>query len=71
MPLVLLSIPATVVLLAGVLFLSAVVEERVLSPRAVVLSTVRARRSSPEYAETMVAKQFEDLLRRRETVTRR
>jgi hypothetical protein len=65
MPLLLLSIPATVMLLAGVLFLSAVVEERCLSPRAVVLSTVRARRSSPEYAEAMVAKQFDELLRRR------
>jgi hypothetical protein len=59
-----LSIPITVLLLAGVLFLSAFVERRFLSPRAVVLSTVRARRSSPEYAEAMVARQFEDVLRR-------
>jgi hypothetical protein len=65
MPLLLLSIPVTVLLLAGVLFLSALVEQRFLSPRAVVLSTVRARRSTPEYTETLVAKQFEDLLRRR------
>jgi hypothetical protein len=71
MPLVLLSIPATVLLLGGVLYLSAAVEERFLSPRAVVLSTVRARRSSPEYAEAMVAKQFEDLLQRHSAGARR
>jgi hypothetical protein len=61
----LFSIPTTLVLLAAVLFLSAFVERRFLSPRAVVLSTVRARRSSPEYTEEMVARQFEELLRRR------
>jgi hypothetical protein len=64
MLLLVLSIPVTVLLLAGVLFLSAFVERRFLSPRAVVLSTVRARRSSPEYTEAMVARQFEDVLRR-------
>jgi hypothetical protein len=65
MPLLMLSIPMTVVLLAGLLFLSAFVERRFLSPRAVVLSSVRARRSSPEYTEALVAKEFEELLRRR------
>lgn len=65
MPLLMLSIPITVLLLAGVLFLSAVVEQRFLSPRAVVMSSVRARRSTPEYTEHLVAKQFEELLRRR------
>jgi hypothetical protein len=65
MPLLMLSIPVTVVLLAGLLFLSALVERRFLSPRAVVLSSVRARRSSPEYTEALVAKEFEELLRRR------
>lgn len=64
MPLLLLSIPMTMLLLGGVLFLSGFVEQRFLSPRAVVLSTVRARRSSPEYAEALVARQFEDLLKR-------
>lgn len=62
--LLLLSIPLTFVLVTGVLFLSAVVEQRFLSPRAVVLSTVKARRSTPEYTEAMVAKQFEELLKR-------
>jgi hypothetical protein len=65
MPLLMLSIPMTVVLLAGLLFLSAFVERRFLSPRAVVLSSVRARRSTPEYTEALVAKEFEELLRRR------
>ncbi|MDQ1437367.1 MAG: hypothetical protein QOK43_996 [Acidimicrobiaceae bacterium] len=64
MLLLVLSIPSVVLLLAGVLFLSALVEQRFLSPRAVVLSTVRARRSTPEYTEAMVAKQFEEMLRR-------
>lgn len=59
-----ISIPMTLMLLAGMLFLSSVVEQRFLSPRAVVLSTVRARRSTPEYTEAMVAKQFEELLNR-------
>jgi len=59
-----LSIPVTLMLLSGVLFLSSVAEQRFLSPRAVVLSTVRARRSTPEYTEALVAKQFEELLNR-------
>lgn len=64
MTLLMLSIPVTVLLLAGVLYLSAFVEQRFLSPRAVVLSSVRARRSTPEYTEALVAKQFEELLKR-------
>jgi hypothetical protein len=60
----LLSVPLTVMLLAGVLYLSAFVERRFLSPRAVVLSSVRAKRSTPEYTEALVARQFEELLRR-------
>ena len=64
MLLVVLAIPMTMVLLGGVLFLSATVERRFLSPRAVVLSTVRAKRSTPEYTEQLVARQFEELLRR-------
>lgn len=60
----LLSIPLTFVLLTGLLYLSAMAERRFLSPRAVVLSTVKARRSTPEYTEAMVAKQFEELLSR-------
>jgi hypothetical protein len=59
----LLTIPGTLLLLAGVLYLSAVVEDRFLSPRSLILSTVRARGSSPEFAEVFVARQFERLLR--------
>ncbi len=57
-------ISVTVAVLGGVLFLSAYVERRFLSPRALVLSTVRARRSTPEYTEQMVARQFEEILSR-------
>lgn len=64
MAILLLSVPLTVMLLAGVLYLSAFVERRFLSPRAVVLSSVRAKRSTPEYTEALVARQFEELLRR-------
>ncbi|HEX2039165.1 MAG TPA: hypothetical protein VHF47_05455 [Acidimicrobiales bacterium] len=59
----LLVIPGTLLLLAAVLYLSALAEERFLSPRSLILSTVRARRTSPEYAEAFVARQFERLLR--------
>lgn len=58
----LLSIPATPLLLGAVLFLSAKVEERFLSPRSLILGVARARWNSPEYAEMFVARQFERLL---------
>ena len=57
------AILVVLLVLSALLYLSAVAERQFLSPRAVVLSTVRARRSTPEYAEQMVAKQFEELLR--------
>lgn len=57
-----ITVPLTLVLLFGVLLLSALVEERVLSPRAVVLSVVRARGSSPEYAEALAARECERAL---------
>lgn len=59
----LLTIPGTLLLLSGMLYLSALAEERLLSPRSLILSTVRARGASPEYAEVFVARQFERLLR--------
>lgn len=59
----LLATPGTFLLLSGVLYLSALTEERLLSPRSLIVSTVRARRASPEYAEAFVARQFERLLR--------
>ena len=59
----LLSIPATPVLLGAVLLLSAKAEERFLSPRSLILGVTRARWNSPEYAEMFVARQFERLLK--------
>ncbi len=59
----LLSIPATPLLLGAVLLLSAKAEERFLSPRSLILSVTRARWNSPEYAEAIVAREFERLLR--------
>lgn len=57
------AIPLTLGLLFGVLLLSAFVEERFLSPRAVVLSVVRTKsRSTPEYAEALVARECDRLL---------
>jgi hypothetical protein len=57
-----LAIPGTVVLLMGLLFLSALVESRVLSPQALILRVARTR-SSPEHTEALVAKETERLLR--------
>lgn len=59
------AIPGTVILLAAILALSALAEQRFLSPRSMILATVRARRTTPEYAEAYVARQFEVLLRDR------
>ena len=62
----LVFIPGTVALLAAILFLSALAEQRFLSPRSVILGAVRARRSTPEHAEALVAREFDRLLRRQE-----
>lgn len=59
----LLSVPGAVVALMGILSLSQVIEQRVLSPRAMIVSAARARRTSPDYAEGFVAGQLERLLR--------
>jgi hypothetical protein len=61
--LVLLFIPGTMILLLGLLLLSALVEERVLSPQSMILQVARTRASSPEYAEAFVAREFDRLLR--------
>ena len=60
---ILMAVPGTCVLLTGVLFLSAWIEQRMLSPRMLIRGAARARRSSPEFAEAYVARQFERLLR--------
>lgn len=59
----LLTIPGAVVVLMGILSLSQAVEQRVLSPRAMIVSAARARRTSPDYVEGFVAGQLERLLR--------
>ncbi|MDP9388604.1 MAG: hypothetical protein M3Q48_12010 [Actinomycetota bacterium] len=59
----LVAIPGTTMLLVAVLYLSAVAEQRFLSPRSLILGVVRARRNTPEFAEAFVARQFERILR--------
>jgi hypothetical protein len=58
-----LAVPATLALMALLLFLSGLAEQRFLSPRALILGAMRTRRNTPEYTEEFVAKQFERLLR--------
>lgn len=59
----LLAIPASLALTVALLALSALVEQRVLSPRSMIVSAARARRTGPEYTEAIVAREFERLLR--------
>jgi UPF0716 family protein affecting phage T7 exclusion len=61
--LLLLLIPGTLTLLLGLLLLSALVEERVLSPQSMILQVAKTRASTPEYAEAFVAREFDRLLR--------
>ncbi len=62
LPWLLLVIPGTIALLTAILFLSALAEQRFLSPRSMILGAVRARRNTPEHAEAVVAREFERLL---------
>lgn len=50
-------------IMVGVLWLSAWVESSVLSPRSIIVSAARARHTTPEYSEALVAREFERLLR--------
>ena len=61
--LLLLTIPFALLIPCGLLMLSATAERRILSPQALILSTARARGSSPELAEALVAREFERLLK--------
>ena len=61
--LVLLAIPGTFVLLLGLLLLSALVEEKVLSPKSMILQVAKTRGATPEYAEAFVAREFDRMLR--------
>ena len=59
----LLAVPVVFLVLCGLLALTVIVEQRILHPRSMILSTARARRVSPEYAEAFVARETERLLR--------
>lgn len=61
--LALAAVPGAFVMLVGLLALTAYVEQRVLHPRSMIATAVRSRRSSPEYTEVFVAREFERLLR--------
>lgn len=60
------SVPGTLVVLSALLWLSAAAEQRFLSPRSLILGAARARRTTPEYTEAFVARQFDRLLRESE-----
>jgi len=47
---------------ALVLVLSSVVERRFLSPQSLIVSAAKSRRAAPEYAEVMVAREFDRIL---------
>ena len=56
-------IGAAFAIMVAVLWMSAWVESSILSPRSMILSAVRSRRTTPEYSEAMVAREFERLIR--------
>lgn len=59
----LLAVPLSLMVLCGLLALTVVVEQRVLCPKSMILSTAKARSVSPEYAEAFIARETERLLR--------
>jgi hypothetical protein len=61
--LLLVCLPLALLIPCAMLGLSAFAERRILSPQSLILSTARARRSSPEMAEALVAREFERLLK--------
>ena len=61
--LLLLTLPAALLIPSGLLMLSAAAERRILSPQSLILSTAKARRSTPELTEALVAREFERLLK--------
>jgi hypothetical protein len=58
----LLAIPLALALAGGLLALSSVVEQRVLSPRSMIRTAIRSRHNAPEFAEAFVAREIERLL---------
>jgi hypothetical protein len=61
--LLVLLLPVALAIPCVMLLLSDLAEKRILSPQSMILSTARARRSSPELAEALVAREFERLLK--------
>lgn len=59
----LLALPVALGIPCLLLLLSDLAEKRVLSPQSMILSTAKARRSTPELAEQLVAREFERLLK--------
>ena len=59
----LLGVPGALVFVSALLALSSLLEQRVLSPRSMIVSAARARRAQPEFAEAFVAREVERLLR--------
>ncbi|CAA9248021.1 MAG: hypothetical protein AVDCRST_MAG50-2086 [uncultured Acidimicrobiales bacterium] len=60
--LVVFLLPAALAVPALILVLSSVVEHRFLSPQSMIVSAARSRRAAPEYAEVMVAREFDRIL---------
>jgi len=60
-----LLVPAALLIVTTLLFVTAWLEENVLSPRSLILHTIRtrSRRVHPEHVERLVADQSERLLR--------
>ncbi|MBW3615155.1 MAG: hypothetical protein KY439_07600 [Actinobacteria bacterium] len=59
----LMSIPLALLIPCALLALSAMAEGQILSPRSLIRSAVRSRRSDPEFTEAFVAREFERLLK--------
>lgn len=61
----LLLIPGSLAFLCSLLAMTVVAEQRVLSPRALIIKAARARRVGADYTHTeaLVAQQYERLLR--------
>ncbi len=61
-PWTLLAIPLCLGLVAALLFVVSWFEDRVLSPRSLILYTARSRRMGPDTVELFVSKESERLL---------
>jgi hypothetical protein len=58
----LLAIPACLAFVVGLLWIVSWFEERLLSPRSLILYTARSRHVGPDTVELFVARQSEQLL---------